>query len=130
MATTEQPRQQNRRRLRRASARSHVKLQCRKGALGLGPNLASRVLDISDSGARLIVTQELKLSAEVEISIDGHGMKGMIRRLGIIRWQVKLETGQFCVGVEFHKCLDHGIWQKLVVPSQRQTHLQPQTAET
>jgi c-di-GMP-binding flagellar brake protein YcgR len=114
MATLEKQRQQNRRRSRRVPARSDIKVQCRKGAIGLGPNLVSRVLDISETGVRLVIARALDDSAEVDIAINSHGMKGMVRRLGIVRWQLKLEDGQFCVGIEFHKCLDYTLWQNLV----------------
>ena len=120
METTEetrQTRQQNRRRSRRAKVRTTVKLQCRTGSYGLGPNLASTVLDISDTGARLIITQPLELLAEVEIIIDGYAMKELIKRLGNIRWQVKLESGQFCVGVEFQKSLAYRDWQIIAAPN-------------
>jgi hypothetical protein len=88
-----------------------------QGANGFGPNLASTVLDISDTGARLIITQPLELLAEVEIIINGYGMKERIRRLGNIRWQVTLESGQFCVGVEFQKSLAFRDWQIIVAPN-------------
>src|SRR5262245_58141882 len=113
MATTELPRQQNRRRSPRSSARATIRFQCRKGALGFGPNLAIRVLDLSPSGVRLVLNKALQCADEVEIVIDGHGMRGTIRRLGIIRWNEKLETGQFCVGIEFHKILEYKVWQTL-----------------
>jgi hypothetical protein len=113
MATTELPRQQNRRRSPRNAARATIRFQCRKGALGFGPNLVIRVLDLSSSGVRLVVNKPLECTDEVEIVIDGHGMKGTVRRLGIVRWNEKLETGQFCVGIEFHKYLDFKVWQTL-----------------
>ena len=107
----------NRRRSQRRKARTTVKVQCRKGSHGLGPNLTSDVLDISDTGARLIITQSLEVMAEVEIIINGYGMKELIKRLGNIRWRVKLESGQFCVGVQFQKSLVYRDWQNLVSPN-------------
>ncbi len=117
IVATEPVRKQNLRRSRRGAARGNLKLQCRKGALGLGPNLAASVLDVSDSGARLVLTQSLEISTEVEIIVIGYGMKGTIKRLGNVRWQVKLESGQFCVGIEFQKSLKYIDWQMIVVPS-------------
>jgi hypothetical protein len=117
MKNVNEPKASNRRRSRRAKARTTVKVQCRKGGYGLGPDLASSVLDLSDSGARLIIKQSLDPMAEVEVIINGYGMKSFIKRLGYVRWQVKLESGQFCVGVEFQKCLDYRDWQNLASPS-------------
>ena len=107
----------NRRRSQRRKVRTTVKMQCRKGGHGLGPNLASSLLDISESGTRLIITQPLEVMGEVEIIINGYGMKGSIKRLGNVRWQVKLENGQFCVGVEFQKSLDYRDCQNLASPN-------------
>jgi hypothetical protein len=117
MGTTADPRQLNRRRSPRRKARTSVKVQCRKGSHGLGSNLASNVLDVSDTGVRLIITEPLELLAEVEIIINGYGMKGSIKRLGNIRWQVKLENDQFCVGVQFQRSLAYRDWENLVSPN-------------
>lgn len=73
-----------------------------------------RMLDVSDTGIRLIVVESLELNSEVEVEIESYGLKGIIKRLGYVRWQVKLETGQFCVGIEFQKCLNHRDWYNLV----------------
>jgi hypothetical protein len=107
----------NRRRSQRRKPRTSVKVECRKGAHGLGANLAKTLLDVSDSGVRLIVSKELDLQGEVEIVIGGYGMKAPIKRLGTVRWQLKLENGLFCVGVEFNKHIDYREWQNLASPS-------------
>jgi hypothetical protein len=117
MKNANEPKVSNRRRSRRAQVRTTVKFQCRMGSYGLGPDLASAVLDLSDSGARLIIKQPLEPTAEVEILISGYGMKSFLKRLGNIRWQVKLDGGQFCVGVEFQKRLDYRDWQNLASPN-------------
>ena len=117
MEKLDERKQANRRRSQRRRARTTVKVHCRKGSHGLGPDLASKVLDISDTGARLIITQSLEVMAEVEIIINGYGMKEPIKRLGNVRWQVKLESGQFCVGIEFQKSLVYRDWQNLVSPN-------------
>jgi hypothetical protein len=117
METSAESMQKNRRRSQRRPARKTVKLQCRAGAHGLGPNLCAEVLDISDTGVRLIITRPLHLAEEVEIFIDGYGMKASIKRLGNIRWQVELKTGLFGVGIQFQKNLDYRDWQNLTSPN-------------
>ena len=117
MGTTATASLSNRRRSQRRKARTSVKVQCRKGAYGFGANLASSLLDLSDSGVRLIITQQLDAMAEVEVILNGYGMKEAIKRLGNIRWQVQLESGQFCVGVAFQKSLAYRDWQNLVSPN-------------
>ena len=107
----------NRRVGQRRKPRTYVKLQCRRGNLGLGPDLAASLLDISDSGVRLIVKEELQLRGEVEVIISAHGLKDLVKRLGNVRWQVKLETGLFCVGIQLQKHLPYRDWQYLASPS-------------
>ena len=107
----------NRRRSPRRKPRTSVRIECRKGSHGLGANLSAGLLDISDTGVRMIVTQALDVMVEVEIIITAYGMRQPIKRLGIIRWQVKMENGQFCTGVEFHKRIDYRDWQNLASPN-------------
>ena len=107
----------NRRRSLRRKARTTVKIECRKGSYGLGANVAKHVLDVSDSGIRLIVSQEFNLLTEVEIIISGYGMKSPIKRLATVRWQLKLENGLFCTGVEFQKHISYRDWQNVASPS-------------
>ena len=45
----------NRRKTRRLKISSHARAECRKGAYGMGPNVAVSTLDLSQNGDRLIV---------------------------------------------------------------------------
>lgn len=107
----------NRRRSVRRAARNSVKAECRKGAYGLGADLAVQLLDLSDSGIRLIIKQALDIRAEVEIIIGGYGMRQPLKRLGNVRWLIALEGGLFGVGIEFQKHLPYREWQTLASPS-------------
>ena len=107
----------NRRRSPRRKPRSSVKVECRKGSHGLGLNVATSVLDLSDTGVRLVVSQELALLSEVEIMIAGYGMQRALKRLAFVRWQLKLENGGYCTGVEFQKSLVYRDWQNLASPN-------------
>ena len=107
----------NRRQSQRRKPRGYVKVECRNGAYGLGPNVASAVLDVSDTGIRMIIKNALQLEGEVEITIAGFGMQKPIKRLAYVRWQVTLEDGQYCVGAEFQKRLVYRDWQNLASPN-------------
>lgn len=107
----------NRRKSQRRRPRATVKVECRKGSFGLGPNLTSVVLDVSDTGVRLIVVQPLEPPSEVEFIIAGYGMNRPIKRLAFVRWQVKMDDGRFCIGAEFQKRLDYRDWQNLAAPN-------------
>jgi PilZ domain len=107
----------NRRRSPRRRARAYVKVECRIGAHGFGPNLAATTLDIADTGVRMIVKQALELGGVVEFTVSGHGLLVTIKRLARVRWQLPLKDGQFCVGLEFDKRLEYRDWQSLASPS-------------
>jgi hypothetical protein len=117
MGKMTEPSLANRRRSQRRKPRNSVKVECRKGSSGLGANLAKTLLDVSDSGVRLVVPQALDLQSEVEIIIGGYGMKAPIKRLGTVRWLLKLEGGLYCAGIEFQKHIDYREWQNLASPS-------------
>ena len=110
-------RQTNRRSSQRRPPRSSVRVECRKGSFGLGRNIASAALDVSDTGARLVVKETLEIMAEVEIVIAGYGMQKPLKRAAYVRWQVKMEDGQFCIGAEFQKRIPYRDWQGLAAPS-------------
>jgi c-di-GMP-binding flagellar brake protein YcgR len=108
----------NRRISRRRKVRKSVKVECRNGALGLGLNLALAILDLSDTGACLVVAQNLPgPPAQVEIILNGMNLRQAIKRLAYVRWLVKTEAGQWCAGFEFQQRLSYRDWQDLAAPS-------------
>jgi hypothetical protein len=108
--------QNNRRISPRRKPRSVVKVECRKGALGLGKNICTRLLDISESGMRLIVKYELKPKDEVEILVSGAGMAGTVKRLADVCWVVPTDGAGFCIGVRFQKLLPYRDIQAIALP--------------
>lgn len=92
--------------LRRAP-RGRIKIQCRKGGLDLGPNLALSVLDLSETGIRLMLRESLRLGQEVSITLEGVGSVLPVKRLGKIVWSVPSTDGHFCTGVSLDKRLEY-----------------------
>lgn len=107
----------NRRVAPRSKPRGYVKLECRKGSFGFGANLATVLMDVSETGARIVINQELPAKQEVEIMFTGYGMSRTVKRLANLRWQLKLEDGKFCIGVEFDKRLEYRDLQTLASPN-------------
>jgi hypothetical protein len=90
----------NRRASRRAPLRGSIRVECRKGSLGLGPDLTVVPLDISETGARLILKSALPRGQEVEVLLhNGHGRP--LKRAGRIIWSFPTDDGRCCVGVRF-----------------------------
>ncbi len=108
--------QKNRRRWPRKKPRSTAKVECRKGTLGLGLNLAVSLLDISEAGVRLILKAGLNFGDEVEIVIRDFGPSNSIKRVGDVMWCLPLQDGRFCVGVRFEKWISFGEIQQVAKP--------------
>ena len=73
--------------------------------MGFGKNLVTQFLDISEGGVRIVVKEQLAPKEEVEVLILGCHLGKPIKRLANTCWCVTLETGNFCVGLEFQKRL-------------------------
>ena len=97
----------NRRLSRRRPPKGRVKITCRRGALDLGPNLALSLLDVSVTGARLIVKQTLEPGREVSIGLEGQSSIRPIPRVAVVTWCVPAADGTFCAGVHFQKRLSY-----------------------
>src|SRR5438132_8608843 len=107
-----QPRSNRRLSPRRATKRSS-KITCRKGVLGLGPDLAIRLLDLSETGVRLVIKAELKKGEEVEIGLLPPGGSREVIRKGQVAWSVTTADGECCVGVSFWSRLDYSVLSTL-----------------
>jgi hypothetical protein len=105
----------NRRATHRRIPRHSIKLQCRRGASGLGANLAAQFLDVSERGVQLLVTDLLKTGDEIEIVLEGYGFRGAIRRIGEVRWVCPLESGGCRIGVRFNKYINFRELQNLTM---------------
>jgi PilZ domain len=97
----------NRRSTGRKTARQSVQLQCRRGALGLGADLAAEFLDVSEAGVKLVAKELLQPGDEVEIIMEGHGLRGPIRRLGEVRWVLPVDGIGCRIGVRFQKLISY-----------------------
>ena len=99
-------RQQRRLSMRRLPRRTS-RVACRRGLLGLGPNVAMRLLDISECGARLLVKVQMEQQQEVELTLLPPGGAREVVRKGVVVWSVPTDDGAFCVGVCFDKRIDY-----------------------
>jgi hypothetical protein len=107
----------NRRASRRAPFRGTIRVECRKGSLGLGPDLTAAALDISETGTRLILRSSLPKGQDVEILVHGAGGYGRPRkRTGRVIWSFPTEDDQCCVGVRFDGHIPFADLQALTRP--------------
>jgi hypothetical protein len=71
-------------------------------ALGLGKNIAAGLLDVSDSGVRLLLTEALPIGKEFEVRLESAGGR-LVKALARVVWSVETADGKFCVGAELAK---------------------------
>ncbi len=102
---------------RRLSARRHprgrCKVTCHRGQFDLGPNLARALLDVSETGVRLVLGTDLPRRQAVLVSLEGQGHHRPVRIPGVITWSVPTAEGTFCVGVKFDKRLPYADFVRL-----------------
>jgi hypothetical protein len=111
--TKEQP-AKNRRVFPRRAPKRKPKISCYKGALDLGTNLALSLLDISESGVRLLIKSGLDPGQEVNLSLEGITHKRPLKATGKIVWCVAAQDGSFCVGIRLEKYLPYQEISKLI----------------
>lgn len=96
------PARKNLRRARRMASKGGTKVKAYRNWLGLGPNIAIRALDISETGVRLVVKEELPDNHEFEVTLEGPALQPF-KCLANVVWCVKAEDGTFLVGASFQK---------------------------
>jgi hypothetical protein len=106
----------NRRRSRRAPLKQMVRLECRKGTLGLGKNLAVAALDLSETGVRVLLSDTVSPGQEVEVLLSGIGHAKATRRVGRVVWAVATADHLVGVGIAFEKALPYVDVQRLHRP--------------
>ncbi|MFO0968868.1 MAG: PilZ domain-containing protein [Gemmataceae bacterium] len=106
---------QNRRGSRRRPGKGSIRVTCRKGTLGLGPNIAVRLVDISEGGVCLAVSLLLDKGQEVEVSLNPPGGGKEATRKGQVAWAVT-KDGEFLIGVRFDKMLNYAALGDLSKP--------------
>ncbi len=102
----------NRRSSRRVPVNRLARIECRRGSLGLGPNLLVSVLDISETGVRVVLKAAVDADQEAEVLLQGPGIARPVKRLARVVWSLALEMG-YCAGLHFDKPLRFAELQRL-----------------
>jgi len=101
--------------VRRRNLKKGVEITARKGAPGLGPNLATGGVELSDDGVQLCVKSELTKGDEVEVGLTGIGRSKPMNLMGTVRWcRPDQEEEGFLIGVQFRRRLAYAEIQLFV----------------
>jgi hypothetical protein len=85
-----------------------VAVTCRKGTLGLGPNLAIRMHDVSVDGVQLIVKSALVKGDVIEIGFSAPGLPSKLNREAVVVWCSGSESEGFRIGARLRVPLEYG----------------------
>lgn len=92
--------ERNRRTSRRRPPRSGVKVSVRAGTMGLGPDLAAGVIDVSEDGLCVRLKAPLPIKTEAEVSFEKVGSGRPIKVLAEVRWCVTDPDGGVRAGLQ------------------------------
>jgi hypothetical protein len=93
--------------MKRRPVKKTVSVTCRKGMLGLGPNLAIRLRDISEDGVQLIIKSALAKGDVVEVCFSAPGLPGNLTREAVVAWCSGPEPDGFHIGARFRNSLGY-----------------------
>lgn len=102
----------------RRSASAQVKATCQAPAAG-GTCIPTAVLDLSQDGARLLVTVPLEVGQEVLLALEGPWYEMPIRRLGKIVWSIQVTSCRYAVGLRLEDRLEGEDVEQLTIPPVR-----------
>lgn len=83
------------------------------GAMGLGPNLAHELWDISQTGACIIASGGVKVRDDVEIYISSTSFPRRLKLKAEVIWIQELTNQMYSVGVRFSRSLTYRELQNL-----------------
>ena len=106
----------NKQRSRRCLAKGTTRLRICRTTMGLGPNIALSLLDLSESGLRVVLKEAVTLGQEVEVQLECAGSGRILKSPAkVVRVQPG-ENGTFVVGLQLQKTINYGDLQALAKP--------------
>jgi hypothetical protein len=98
---------QDRRLTRRRSARGGARVEVRRGDLGLGPDVAVGLTDVSEDGVGLRTKVEVQVDDRVTVGLGRPGGGKLLVGQGVVRWCRPEPDGRFRVGLALRRRLTH-----------------------
>jgi hypothetical protein len=98
---------------RRRSPKGWTKAVCRKGSFDLGTKINLGILDLAETGVRILTSERLETNQEVSITLGTPAHLRPIRVLGHVVWCIETLENTYCVGIRFKKRLPYPEVNKL-----------------
>jgi hypothetical protein len=90
---------------RRLTPKGGGRVQCRRGTLGLGPDLGVRLVEVWPDGAGVLVRESLAGGAEVSLVLEGPGSSPPVKPTGTVA-RCEAAAGGYLAEVEFRRRLE------------------------
>jgi hypothetical protein len=84
----------------RRLARAAACVEIRRGLTGTNPNLALKLVDVSDDGIQVLLKERMRAWEVVEVALAPAAAGGAVRGPAIVCWCVPTPTGQFRAGLQ------------------------------
>ncbi len=105
--------QRDKRRSRRRLPKGRVKAYLRLSGLDMGQNVCLSLIDLSETGACMVVKEAVQTGREVTAGLEGQSHSRPVKCVGIVAWCKPAEGGAFTVGVTFQKHLPYSVYLDL-----------------
>ena len=89
----------------RKPPRSGSRVEVRRGLLGMSPDVALRLLDISEGGAQVRVKCALRPGEQIEVALWPPGNVQSVRGPGVVCWCLPTPIGEFRIGLRLRRHL-------------------------
>ncbi len=86
--------------IRRWQPRRQTRIACHRGMSDLRPDVALALLDLSETGARLVAREALEPGQRVYLVLEEPSGGRTARRQGMVAWSVPAADGTHCVGIK------------------------------
>jgi PilZ domain len=97
-----------RRAARRRLAKSGARVEVRRGPLGMGPNLAVGLVELSQTGARVRLKTAIQPGVEVEVALWPPAGVRSVRGPAEVRWCRPVRDGTFLAGLRLRRTITNG----------------------
>ena len=99
------PPKPNKRRSRRGASKTSTRLRVYRTTMGLGTNIASSLLDLSETGLRVVLKETVTIGQEVEVNLESAATGRTLKLPATVVWIVPATNGTFVVGLRLLKTL-------------------------
>lgn len=89
----------------RRRARRGSRVEVRRGLMGLSPNVALKLVDVSEGGAQVRLKSPMRPGEQVEVALWPPGDVQSVRGPAVICWCLPTPTGEFRVGLRLRRRL-------------------------